>query len=87
MKLSTDAPSRQELDFPGGRVKFTPKLIFTSGSNEERTHCYRVLNEDGQPIIDSDSLQVNHMVNFLVSTTVSFFSLTTPRSDLLTFDH
>ncbi|XP_071742598.1 2-oxoisovalerate dehydrogenase subunit alpha 2, mitochondrial-like isoform X2 [Rutidosis leptorrhynchoides] len=57
-KSSTEAPSRQELDFPGGKVKFTPKLIFTSSSNNERTRCYRVLDEDGQLLIDSDSLNI-----------------------------
>ncbi|KAI3826821.1 hypothetical protein L1987_00877 [Smallanthus sonchifolius] len=41
------------------KLKFTPKRIFTSGSNEERTNCYRVLNENGELIVDSDSLKIS----------------------------
>lgn len=62
IQLCTEAPLQQELNFPGGKVKFTPKRIFTPGSNEERTSCYRVLNENGELIVDSDSLKVNHRV-------------------------
>ncbi|XP_076961172.1 2-oxoisovalerate dehydrogenase subunit alpha 2, mitochondrial-like [Bidens hawaiensis] len=57
-QLSTEAPSRQELNFPGGSVKFTSKRIFISGSNEERAHCYRVLNENGELVIDNDLLKI-----------------------------
>ncbi|KAK6939957.1 Dehydrogenase, E1 component [Dillenia turbinata] len=40
----------QGLDFPGGRVAFTPKLRFLPESPEERVPCYRVLDDDGEPI-------------------------------------
>ncbi|KAG8383847.1 hypothetical protein BUALT_Bualt04G0056300 [Buddleja alternifolia] len=39
----------QVLNFPGGIVKFTSELKFLSGP-EERIHCYRVLDDNGQPI-------------------------------------
>ncbi|KAK1413449.1 hypothetical protein QVD17_35222 [Tagetes erecta] len=58
-QLCTEAPLQQELNFPGGKVKFTPKRIFTPGSNEERINCYRVLNENGEVIVDSDSLKIS----------------------------
>ncbi|XP_024983961.1 2-oxoisovalerate dehydrogenase subunit alpha 2, mitochondrial-like [Cynara cardunculus var. scolymus] len=58
-QLSTEAPLQQDLDFPGGRVKFTPKPVFTSSSTEERTPCYRVLNDNGQPILDGDSVKIS----------------------------
>ncbi|XP_024983408.1 2-oxoisovalerate dehydrogenase subunit alpha 2, mitochondrial-like [Cynara cardunculus var. scolymus] len=58
-QFPAEAPSQQVLDFPGGKVKFTPKLAFTSGSTEERVPCYRVLDDSGQPIIDSDSLKIS----------------------------
>ncbi|KAL0350392.1 UNVERIFIED_CONTAM: 2-oxoisovalerate dehydrogenase subunit alpha 2, mitochondrial [Sesamum radiatum] len=40
----------QVLNFPGGIVKFTPELKFLSDFPEERIHCYRVLDESGQPV-------------------------------------
>ncbi|KAI3697245.1 hypothetical protein L6452_30121 [Arctium lappa] len=58
-QLSTETPLQQELDFPGGRVKFTAKPVFTSSSSEERTPCYRVLNDNGQPIVDGDSVKIS----------------------------
>ncbi|XP_076893341.1 2-oxoisovalerate dehydrogenase subunit alpha 2, mitochondrial-like [Bidens hawaiensis] len=58
MQLYTEAPSRQELHFPGGNVKFTSTRIFTSSSNEERAQCYRVLDENGELVIDNDSLKI-----------------------------
>ncbi|KAJ0957461.1 putative 3-methyl-2-oxobutanoate dehydrogenase (2-methylpropanoyl-transferring) [Helianthus annuus] len=61
-QLSTEAPLQQELNFPGGKVKFTPNKLFTSGSGAERTQCYRVLNENGQLLIDSDSLKISKEV-------------------------
>ena len=59
MQFSNEAPSREDLDFPGGKVNFIPKLTFTSKTIEERAHCYRVLNENGNIIMNSDSVQVN----------------------------
>nr|XP_043610495.1 2-oxoisovalerate dehydrogenase subunit alpha 2, mitochondrial-like [Erigeron canadensis] len=58
-QLSSEGPSSQHLEFPGGKVQFTPNLTFIAGSNDERTRCYRVLNESGQPIIDSKSLKIS----------------------------
>ncbi|GJV76884.1 2-oxoisovalerate dehydrogenase subunit alpha 2, mitochondrial-like protein [Tanacetum coccineum] len=58
-QLPTEAPLQQELDFPGGKVKFTPHLKFISRTDEERVPCYRVLNKNGQPIIDIDSLKIS----------------------------
>lgn len=38
----------QVLNFPGGNVKFTSELDFLPESLEERVHCYRILDENGQ---------------------------------------
>lgn len=46
------------MDFPGGAVKFTPEMRFISESPKERTHCYRVLDDDGQPILDTTYAKV-----------------------------
>jgi len=76
MQLSTEAHSQQEVEFPGGRVKCTSKLTFTCGTTEERAPCYRVLDESGHTIIDSDSVDVSYinvaLVN-IISKIVSFF--------------
>ncbi|KAI3826822.1 hypothetical protein L1987_00878 [Smallanthus sonchifolius] len=58
-QLPVEPPSQQVLDFPGGKVKFTQKLIFTSNSTEERVHCYRVLDDNGQPFTDAESLEIS----------------------------
>lgn len=58
-QLPAEASSLQVLHFPSGKVKFTPKLIFTSGSTDERVPCHRVLDENGQPITDSDSIKIS----------------------------
>ncbi|KAF7846906.1 hypothetical protein BT93_L3604 [Corymbia citriodora subsp. variegata] len=50
------------MDFPGGKVAFTPKMSFISESPEERAHCYRVLDEDGQPLAHSSFIQVSKEV-------------------------
>ncbi|KAI3511327.1 hypothetical protein L1887_18478 [Cichorium endivia] len=57
-QFCTESPS-EEVDFPGGKVKFTPRLTFTSKTIEERVPCYRVLNENGDLIIDSDSIEIS----------------------------
>ncbi|KAF6170517.1 hypothetical protein GIB67_031925 [Kingdonia uniflora] len=44
------------LDFPGGQVMFTSKMKIISESPERRTHCYRVLDENGQIITDNTSI-------------------------------
>lgn len=49
----------QVLDFPGGKVRFSPELRFISESPEERAHCYRVLDDDGLIITGSNYVQVD----------------------------
>ncbi|XP_059433265.1 2-oxoisovalerate dehydrogenase subunit alpha 2, mitochondrial-like [Corylus avellana] len=53
-----DADDNKILDFPGGKVSFTPEMRFISESPEERTRCYRVLDDEGQLIIGSNVIQV-----------------------------
>ncbi|RDX69045.1 2-oxoisovalerate dehydrogenase subunit alpha 2, mitochondrial, partial [Mucuna pruriens] len=38
------------IDFPGGAVEFIPEMRFISESPKERIPCYRVLDDNGQPI-------------------------------------
>ncbi|XP_021899858.1 2-oxoisovalerate dehydrogenase subunit alpha 2, mitochondrial [Carica papaya] len=51
--------SKQALDFPGGKVVFTPDMSFIPESPEERAHCYRVLDENGQPVKHSNFVPVS----------------------------
>ncbi|KAL0360305.1 UNVERIFIED_CONTAM: 2-oxoisovalerate dehydrogenase subunit alpha 2, mitochondrial [Sesamum radiatum] len=48
----------QAIDFPGGRVTFTPQIKFISESTDKRVPCYRVLDDDG-PIAGSRFEQVD----------------------------
>ncbi|KAK6150756.1 hypothetical protein DH2020_015688 [Rehmannia glutinosa] len=48
----------QVMNFPGGIVKFTPELKFLSDTPEERIHCYRVLDDSGQPV-SSNFVQID----------------------------
>ncbi|KAA8547026.1 hypothetical protein F0562_003455 [Nyssa sinensis] len=50
------------LNFPGGKVKFTSEMKFLSESPEERIHCYRVLDDNGQPTVHSNSVQIGEEV-------------------------
>uniref|UniRef100_A0A2N9EKM7 3-methyl-2-oxobutanoate dehydrogenase (2-methylpropanoyl-transferring) n=1 Tax=Fagus sylvatica TaxID=28930 RepID=A0A2N9EKM7_FAGSY len=52
----------QVLDFPGGKVAFTPEMRFISGSPVERAHCYRVLDENGQLTMSSKFKQVSEEI-------------------------
>ncbi|KAL5752169.1 hypothetical protein ACOSQ2_022676 [Xanthoceras sorbifolium] len=54
--------TNQVLDFPGGKVAFTPKMRFISESSEERVPCYRVLDDNGQPITGNSFVQVSEEV-------------------------
>ncbi|KAI9164685.1 hypothetical protein LWI28_000288 [Acer negundo] len=54
--------SNQVLDFPGGKVAFTPEMKFISESSEERVPCYRVLDDNGQLITSSSFVQVSEEV-------------------------
>ncbi|KAI3739006.1 hypothetical protein L2E82_29343 [Cichorium intybus] len=58
VQFPAEASFSQVLDYPGGKVTFTPKLTFTSGSTDERIPCYRLLNDNGQQVIDSDSIKI-----------------------------
>ncbi|KAL0351556.1 UNVERIFIED_CONTAM: 2-oxoisovalerate dehydrogenase subunit alpha 2, mitochondrial [Sesamum calycinum] len=49
----------QAIDFPGGRVTFTPQIKFISESTDKRVPCYRVLDDDGYPIAGSRFEQVD----------------------------
>lgn len=48
------------MDFPGGRVTFTSEMRFISESAEKRVPCYRVLDDDGEPIMQSNVLEQVH---------------------------
>ncbi|KAL5555470.1 hypothetical protein UlMin_037706 [Ulmus minor] len=54
--------NQQVLDFPGGKVKFSPEMRFVSENPEERIHCYRVLDDNGQIIIGSHHVEVDKEV-------------------------
>ncbi|KAK4256808.1 hypothetical protein QN277_006486 [Acacia crassicarpa] len=56
---SVCADENQVLDFPGGSVKFTPEMRFISESPLERTSCFRVLDDNGQPILGGSFEQVS----------------------------
>lgn len=52
--------TQQVVDFPGGTVKFIPELRFISESPHERIPCYRVLDDNGEPTVGSNFVQVSH---------------------------
>ncbi|KAK2656189.1 hypothetical protein Ddye_009241 [Dipteronia dyeriana] len=54
--------SSQALDFPGGKVAFTPEMMFISESSEQRVPCFRVLDDNGQLITGSSFVQVSEEV-------------------------
>ncbi|XP_050241674.1 2-oxoisovalerate dehydrogenase subunit alpha 2, mitochondrial-like [Quercus robur] len=56
------AHHNQVLDFPGGKVAFTPEMRFISESPVERVHCYRVLDDNGQVIMSSKFKQVSEEI-------------------------
>ncbi|XP_043693862.1 2-oxoisovalerate dehydrogenase subunit alpha 2, mitochondrial-like [Telopea speciosissima] len=49
----------QVLDFPGGKVMLTPEMRFINESPETRIKCYRVLDDNGQPIMGSNFQEVS----------------------------
>ncbi|KAJ4715352.1 2-oxoisovalerate dehydrogenase subunit alpha 2, mitochondrial-like [Melia azedarach] len=55
--------NNQFLDFPGGKVAFTPEMRFISESSDERIPCYRVLDDNGQPIFGSSFVEVSEEVS------------------------
>ncbi|KAL9234217.1 hypothetical protein vseg_009112 [Gypsophila vaccaria] len=48
-----DYASSQGMDFPGGRVMYTSHMSFIPEAAETRVPCYRVLNDNGEPILDN----------------------------------
>ncbi|KAG5050144.1 hypothetical protein JHK85_011247 [Glycine max] len=52
----------QAIDFPGGAVQFIPEMRFISESPKERIPCYRVLDDNGQPILGHNFVQVSKEV-------------------------
>ncbi|PIN12544.1 Branched chain alpha-keto acid dehydrogenase complex, alpha subunit [Handroanthus impetiginosus] len=54
-----DGHENQGIDFPGGRVAFTPQMKFISESTDKRIPCYRVLDDDGYSIPGSIFEQVD----------------------------
>ncbi|EEF46052.1 2-oxoisovalerate dehydrogenase, putative [Ricinus communis] len=50
------------LDFPVGKIAFTPEMRFISESPEERIPCYRVLDDNGQLIEDGDNVGVSRHI-------------------------
>ncbi|KAE8655916.1 2-oxoisovalerate dehydrogenase subunit alpha 2 [Hibiscus syriacus] len=52
----------QELDFPGGKVVLSPEMQFLSESPCVYNHCYRVLDDNGQLISNSNFVQVSEEI-------------------------
>ncbi|XP_050141810.1 2-oxoisovalerate dehydrogenase subunit alpha 2, mitochondrial-like [Malus sylvestris] len=52
----------QALEFPEGKVKFTPKMRFISETAKERECCYRILDDNGNHILSSNHVQVSEEV-------------------------
>lgn len=52
----------QVIDFPGGNVKFIPQMSFISESLQHRVPCYRVLDDNGEPILGTNFVQVSEDV-------------------------
>ncbi|XP_015891118.3 2-oxoisovalerate dehydrogenase subunit alpha 2, mitochondrial [Ziziphus jujuba] len=52
----------QVMDFPGGKIMFSPVMRFISESTQERVHCYQVLDDNGNPITGSNYVQVSEEV-------------------------
>jgi 2-oxoisovalerate dehydrogenase E1 component alpha subunit len=49
----------QALDFPGGKVAFTSEMNFIPESANERISCYRVLDDNGEPFVSNNFVQVS----------------------------
>ncbi|MED6145630.1 hypothetical protein PIB30_027067 [Stylosanthes scabra] len=72
--------ANQVIDFPGGTVKFIPEMRFISESSQERIPCYRVLDDDGQPLANnfvqvSEDVAVrmyNNMVTLQIMDTIFY---------------
>lgn len=53
----------QVVDFPGGKVPFTPEMKFINEISEERIPCYRVLDDTGHPIAGSSFINVYSLLS------------------------
>ncbi|KAM7256285.1 hypothetical protein ACFE04_012026 [Oxalis oulophora] len=51
---SEESEDNQAIDFPGGKVTYTPAMNFIPESNINRVPCYRVLDHNGNVIPGSD---------------------------------
>ncbi|KAG6626102.1 2-oxoisovalerate dehydrogenase subunit alpha 2, mitochondrial-like [Carya illinoinensis] len=60
--IKEDEDHDQALDFPGGKVAFTSEMSFISESGDKRVPCYRVLDDNGEPILSSNFVQVSKEV-------------------------
>ncbi|KAK8948993.1 hypothetical protein KSP39_PZI006009 [Platanthera zijinensis] len=58
----SDECSNQVLDFPGGKLMFSPDMRFLSGSTGERVSCYRVLDDNGHRISDNSFQELSEKV-------------------------
>ncbi|KAI4378816.1 hypothetical protein MLD38_016245 [Melastoma candidum] len=58
LELSAD----RSLEFPGGKVTFVSSMNFLAEASAERVHCYRTLDESGQPLMSSKFLEVSEEV-------------------------
>jgi hypothetical protein len=47
------------MDFPGGKVAYTTELSFISESADKRIPCYRVLDDNGEPTLSNNFVQVS----------------------------
>ncbi|XP_022132554.1 2-oxoisovalerate dehydrogenase subunit alpha 2, mitochondrial [Momordica charantia] len=57
-----DDRDNQVLEFPGGKVRFTPHMSFIPDRDKERIPCFRVLDDNGQASIFSNFTQVSKEV-------------------------
>uniref|UniRef100_A0A7N0TS26 3-methyl-2-oxobutanoate dehydrogenase (2-methylpropanoyl-transferring) n=2 Tax=Kalanchoe fedtschenkoi TaxID=63787 RepID=A0A7N0TS26_KALFE len=56
------------MDFPGGGIRFTSQIRFLPESYEERVHCYRVLDDDGNEICSNDFANVTEEIALKIYT-------------------
>ncbi|PWA49997.1 dehydrogenase, E1 component, Thiamine diphosphate-binding fold protein [Artemisia annua] len=52
-KTSFEENHVHRLEYPGGKIAFTSEMNFLPGSSEERVKCYRLLDQDGYPILSN----------------------------------
>lgn len=57
--VTHDDHDDQFIDFPGGKVGFTSEMRFISDASHKRVPCYRVLDEDGEPMKHTNHVQVS----------------------------